>query len=239
MSDTVVPSWAPVVGASAVPVLTGEVIDPPRRHGGGRPNALDQFHSEVEARPASGERGAANYRPAVEGRRLTKRDALMDALGSGYPVSASCRYAGVSEETFYAAQRSDPEFSDQVARVRARTHLVALANIQRAMTSDWRAADRFLQLSDPNLFGDRLNINSIQRIEIVTTLVTALQEAVDSVIPDPETRLRLAEAVGARIAEAMGEPSAEATGPAPGTETATVESRGLGGDDQPGSVAPG
>ena len=224
-----IPAWAP---ATPVPVLTGEVIDPPRRHGGGRPRALDQFHSEVEARPAQGDR------PAVAGRRLTKRDALMDALGSGYPVSASCRYAGINEETFYSAQRSDPEFADQVARVRARTHLVALANIQRAMASDWRAADRFLQLSDPNLFGDRLNINSVQRIEIVTTLVSAVERALDSIDLDPEIRLRIAEAVGDRVAEAMGEPTEGEARATPTEETTAIVPRRLGSGDQQGNVAP-
>ena len=160
----------------------------------------------------------------------------MDALGSGYPVSASCRYAGISEETFYAAQRTDPEFADQVARVRARTHLVALANIQRAMASDWRAADRFLQLSDPNLFGDRLNINSVQRIEIVTTLVSAVERALDSIDLDPTIRLRIAEAIGDGVTSAMGESAEGEAGTSPAAETTAIIPRRLGSGDQQGPV---
>lgn len=116
---------------------------------------------------------------------------------------------------------------------------MALANIQRAMASDWRAADRFLQLSDPNLFGDRLNINSVQRIEIVTTLVSAVERALDSIDLDPEIRLRIAEAVGDRVAEAMGEQAEGEARATPAEETTAIVPRRLGSGDQQGTVAPG
>lgn len=229
MSDLKIPFWAPNLTASAVPVLTGEVIDPPRTRTG-RPNALDQWHSDVEAQPATGNR------PAIAARTLTRRDALMDALRSGLPVSAACEYAGVDDSTFYHAQRSDPEFHQQIARVRRRTHLIALGQLQRASNDDWRAADRFLQLSDPNLFGDRLNIKSQHRVEIVTVILSAIQEAVDRTIPDPEVRLRLAEAIGDGVAAAMGEPREGPSGQETESEDSTAESGDMGSPDQPGQV---
>lgn len=228
-TSPIVPSWAPDLGAPSVPVLVGEVIDPPT-HRTGRPYGLDAWHSDIPARAAIGNR------PAVQARTLTKRDAVMDALASGLPVSAACEYAGVDDSTFYHEQNRNPEFRQQVARVRRRSHLVALTQLQRAASDDWRAADRFLQLSDPNLFGDRLNIKSQHRIEIVAVILGAIEEAVDRTILDPEVRLRLAEAIGDGVSQAMGETHEGEGGRQGSEEDSAAESGHVGDDDQPRQV---
>lgn len=160
----------------------------------------------------------------------------MDALASGLPISAACEYAGIHEGTFYHHQARDAEFREQIARVRRRSHLVALTQLQRAASDDWRAADRFLQLSDPNLFGDRLNIRSQHRVEIVTVVLSAMEEAIARVIPDPEVRLRLAEAIGDGITSAMGDSHERESGDQEGQEDSAVESGDLGSPDQRGQV---
>jgi hypothetical protein len=134
----------------------------------------------------------------------TKRDALLDAFRTGLSVKKACEYAGVAQSTFFDEQVRSPEFADQIARARVRSESQAIKLIQRAGTDDWRAAEAYLKLTDPDEYGDRLNLRSTHRVEIVNTILVAIGEAFDLVITDPTLRLRLTEAIGTRVAAALG-----------------------------------
>lgn len=169
----------------------------------------------------------------AEGRmvRWTKREALLDGFRSGLSVHKACEYAGISETTFYAEQDRDPDFAEQIARARVRSHAQALKLIQRASNNDWRAAQAFLQMADPDEYGNRLNLRSEHRTEIIQTVLVAVKEAAELVIPDPTIRLRLAEAIGRGIAASLGGPGdAEVRALPPHTDdTDSTEPGGLGG----------
>lgn len=138
----------------------------------------------------------------------------MEAFGIGGSVRKACQYAGVDENTLYREMERDPDFREQVARTRARVQLLTLQDLRDAglnpmrgpgfLRRDAKALKDFLALTDPDEYGDRLNIRAEHRFEIVQVVMTAIQESVELVITDPETRVRLAEAISARLASAVG-----------------------------------
>ncbi len=141
----------------------------------------------------------AAAKPAGRGRPGKRDEALeqqlCDALRSGVPIRLACDFVGIAESTYFAWQQQFPEFSERVRRARATVAVQNLALIQTAGKTDWRAAEAALKLAFPDQFGQRLTIQGEQRAELIQHLVEELTRALESSIPDPRVRQRVALAV--------------------------------------------
>jgi hypothetical protein len=70
---------------------------------------------------------------------------LLDAVGTGMTDGDACLIAGISEETFYAWQRTKPDFSDRILRARPNGWKSALERIRLAgIEGDWKADAEYL-----------------------------------------------------------------------------------------------
>jgi hypothetical protein len=71
-------------------------------------------------------------------------DAVIHAMELGMTDADACSVAGISEDTFYAWQRTKPEFLNRTTRARPKGWQSDLKIIREAAEKDWKAAAEHL-----------------------------------------------------------------------------------------------
>lgn len=106
---------------------------------------------------------------------------VCNALAAGNTRRASCRYAGISHETFYQWLKDQPDFSDAVEKAEADAEVRHVANIAKAANDGtWTASAWWLERRQPADWGrkDRIDLNLLRasKDELVSVLTGGTEE---------------------------------------------------------------
>lgn len=85
-------------------------------------------------------------------------NALCKAIRLGLPNIRACELVGLSQETFYQWEKSDPEFSEKIKKARSERIEFHLTNIKKAAEKNWTASAWILERTEPEYFGQKSKI---------------------------------------------------------------------------------
>ena len=116
---------------------------------------------------------------------------LIDALGSGMPISLACKYAPIAQSTFFDWKNKRPEFSERIDQAIGDHALTNLLLIQQAANDgDWRAAQAKLRLRHPKTFGEHVTQDTHVTVDH-TIAAQELMELLEKEVPDGDARYRI------------------------------------------------
>lgn len=87
---------------------------------------------------------------------------LEQAVAAGLSNKSACSVAGISQETLSQWRKDRPEFAGQLECAREKAKERALAAIQKAGKTEWRALEAWLKLTSPEYRKNRESLTSLQ-----------------------------------------------------------------------------